>query len=251
MTNSSPPFPTARFEMLFQRESTHWWFVKRNELILWALHRFSPSFDTLLEIGCGTGFVLQAIQHQYPDAVLIGSDYFAEGLVFAQQRLPNVQMMQLDAQTMSDEKKYDVIGAFDVLEHIPDDQLALQNCARALTPNGMLFISVPQHMWLWSHVDTYSEHQRRYTEDELCEKVRLAGLHVVYTTSFVSFLVPLMLLMRKRVTTETYNPDAEFNVSPVLNRALKAIMHVELWLIRLGIRFPVGGSRFLVAQKRG
>lgn len=250
MTNTSHPFPTAGFEILFRRESTHWWFIKRNELILWALHRFSPSFDTLLEIGCGTGFVLQAIHHQYPNAVLTGSDFFSEGLEFAQQRLPNVQMMQLDAQTMNDEQQYDVIGAFDVFEHIPDDQLALQNCARALTPNGMLFISVPQHMWLWSHVDTYSEHQRRYTEDELCEKVQRAGLHVVYTTSFVSFLVPLMLLMRKRVSAETYNPDAEFNVSPALNIALKAIMHIELLLIRLGIRFPVGGSRFLVAQKR-
>jgi SAM-dependent methyltransferase len=250
MTNSSHPFPKAGFEMLFLRESTHWWFIKRNELILWALNRFSPRFDTFLEIGCGTGFVLQAIHHQYPDAVLTGTDYFSEGLVFAQKRLPNVQLMQLDAQTMNDENKYDVIGAFDVLEHIPDDQLALQNCARALTPNGMLFISVPQHMWLWSHVDTYSEHMRRYSEEELCEKVRLAGLQVVYTTSFVSLLVPLMMLMRKKVTAETYNPDAEFNVSPLLNTVLKTIMQIELLLIRIGIRFPIGGSRFLVAQKR-
>jgi 2-polyprenyl-3-methyl-5-hydroxy-6-metoxy-1,4-benzoquinol methylase len=250
MTNSSNPFPIAAFERLFVRESTHWWFVKRNELILWALHRFSPAFNSFLEIGCGTGFVLQAVHHQYPNALLTGTDFFSEGLAFAQQRLPNVQMMQLDAQTMNDEQKYDVIGAFDVLEHIPDDQLALQNCARALTPNGMLFISVPQHMWLWSYVDTYAEHRRRYTEDELCQKVRRAGLQVVYTTSFVSLLVPLMLIMRKRVSAETYNPDAEFDVSPLLNTILKSIMHIELWLIRLGIRFPIGGSRFLVAQKR-
>jgi len=250
MTDSSYPYPTSAFERLFLRESTHWWFVKRNELILWALHRFSPTFDTFLEIGCGTGFVLQAIHHQYPQAVLTGSDFFSEGLVFAQQRLPNVQLMQLDAQTMNDEEKYTVIGAFDVLEHIPDDQLALQNCARALKPNGMIFITVPQHMWLWSHVDTYSEHRRRYTEDELCQKVHLAGLRVVYTTSFVSLLVPLMLMMRKRITAETYNPDAEFDLSPFLNMVLKTIMHVELLLIRLGIRFPIGGSRFLIAQKR-
>lgn len=250
MTHSSNPFPVSAFSSLFLRESTHWWFVKRNELILWAIHRFSPTFDSFLEIGCGTGFVLQAIHHQYPHATLTGSDFFSEGLAFAQQRLPNVELIQLDAQTMNDEEKYDVIGAFDVLEHIPDDQLALQNCVRALTPNGMLFISVPQHMWLWSHVDTYSEHIRRYTEDELCQKVSLAGLQVVYTTSFVSLLVPLMLIMRKRVTAETYDPDEEFDVSPSLNMLLKTIMHVELLLIRLGIRFPIGGSRLLVAQKR-
>ena len=56
--------------------------------------------------------------------------------------------------------------------------------------------------------------------------------------------------MRKRVTAETYDPDEEFDVSPSLNMLLKTIMHVELLLIRLGIRFPIGGSRLLVAQKR-
>jgi 2-polyprenyl-3-methyl-5-hydroxy-6-metoxy-1,4-benzoquinol methylase len=157
MTHSSHPYPPAAFESLFHRESTNWWFIQRNQLILWALQRFMPTFDSLLEIGCGTGFVLQAIHAQHPHATLTGTDYFAEGLAYAKQRLPNVHLMQLDAQTMSDTQKYDVIGAFDVLEHIPDDQLVLQNCARALTPNGMMFISVPQHMWLWSHADVYGK----------------------------------------------------------------------------------------------
>jgi len=213
------------------------------------MRRFMPTFDSLLEIGCGTGFVLQAIHAQHPHATLTGTDYFEEGLVYAKKRLPNVHLMQLDAQTMSDTEKYDVIGVFDVLEHIPDDQLVLQNCARALTPNGMMFISVP-HMWLWSHVDVYAAHARRYTENDLTEKLQRAGLHVVYSTSFVSLLVPLMLLVRMRVTADSYNPDVEFDISPVLNTILQTIMQCELWLLRLGIRFPIGGSRFMVAQKR-
>ncbi|MFN5060304.1 MAG: class I SAM-dependent methyltransferase [Chloroflexota bacterium] len=250
MTHSSHPYPPAAFESLFHRESTNWWFIQRNQLILWALQRFMPTFDSLLEIGCGTGFVLQAIHAQHPHATLTGTDYFAEGLAYAKQRLPNVHLMQLDAQTMSDTQKYDVIGAFDVLEHIPDDQLVLQNCARALTPNGMMFISVPQHMWLWSHADVYAAHARRYTEKDLHQKLQCAGLHVVYSTSFVSLLVPLMLLVRIRVTADSYNPDAEFDISPTLNTILKTIMQFELWMLRMGIRFPIGGSRFMVAQKR-
>ena len=249
MNHSSDPFPVAGFDHLFTRESTNWWFLQRNELILWAMSRFVPSFRNLLEIGCGNGFVLAAIHAKYPHAQCTGTDFYDEGLAFARQRLPNCSFMQLDAQTMHEEHAYDVISAFDVLEHIPDDQLVIHNIARALTPNGFMVVTVPQHQWLWSHVDTYSSHMRRYSEADLCRKVEHAGLSVVYTTSFVSLLLPLMLMSRLRVNPDTYNPTAEFDISPTLNTVLIHIMRIEHWLIRRGIRWPVGGSRLLIAQK--
>lgn len=250
MNQPASPYPISAFQQLFVRESTHWWFIQRNALLLWVITQHIGTFRTFLEIGCGTGFVLSAIRDAYPAATLTGTEYYAEGLAFAQQRLPQVHLAQLDAQTMQDEAAYDVVGAFDVLEHIPDDQLVLHNIARALTPRGYVMITVPQHRWLWSYADTYAMHERRYTIDDLRQKVHNAGLDVVYTTSFVALLLPLMLLARRRVTAATYNPDAEFDISPRLNAVLMWVMHIELTLIRWGVRFPVGGSRFLLARKR-
>lgn len=250
MNHSTEPFPVSAFERLFKRESSNWWFIQRNNLIMWAIEAYIPSFRTLLEIGCGTGFVLTAIHAKYPAAKLVGTDYYDEGLIFAQQRMPDCTFMQLDAQIMQTEPKYDVISAFDVLEHIPNDELVLQNVARALTPGGFMLVTVPQHPWLWSYVDTYSNHVRRYTAEELHQKVTNAGLHVVYTTSFVSLLIPLMLISRRRVNQDKFDPSAEFDISPILNQLLMGIMHIELMLIRWGIRFPIGGSRLLIAQKK-
>ena len=81
--------------------------------------------------------------------------------------------------------------------------------------------------------------------------MKAAGLEIVKTTSFVSLLVPLMYLARsqkKDDSTEFY-PSAELALNPVLNSILYAIMKLELALIKLGIRFPIGGSRLVVGKK--
>ncbi len=151
---------------------------------------------------------------------------------------------------MTDSERYDVIGAFDVIEHIEQDQLVINNLSNALKTGGSLLISVPQHRWLWSEVDEYACHVRRYTRSELTEKIQSSGLHVEYATSFVSFLVPLMWLSRLRARTSDYDPMAEFKIPAGLNYSLEKIMKLELGLLKLGIRIPVGGSLLMVARKK-
>lgn len=150
---------------------------------------------------------------------------------------------------MTEKERYDVIGAFDVIEHIEHDQLVLKNLCNALTPNGSLIISVPQHRWLWSEVDEYACHVRRYTRSELAKKIRDAGLSVTYSTSFVSFLVPLMWVSRLRARTNKYDPMAEFQIKSWLNYSLEQVMKLELFLLKLGVRIPHGGSLLMIAKK--
>src|SRR4030095_1631809 len=94
--------------------------------------------------------------------------------------------------------EFDVIGAFDVLEHIKEDEEVLAQMYQATRPRGGVLLTVPQHSFLWSEVDDYSRHVRRYSASELKAKVKRAGFETLRTTSFVSLLLPVMFISRLR-----------------------------------------------------
>ena len=155
-------FGPEYFEHLARLESGHFWFEHRNRVILWGVRRFLPQAKSFLEIGCGTGFVLSAIRANDPRSRLAGGEIHVGGLTFARRRLPGVELFQIDATSIPFESEFDAIGAFDVIEHIEQDVMALKEAHRALVPGGILFLSVPQHPFLWSAVDEHSFHKRRY-----------------------------------------------------------------------------------------
>jgi SAM-dependent methyltransferase len=240
------------YDSLFAAESRHFWFRARNSLILWALGRYFPGAVCFLEIGCGTGFVLSGVREAFPELALSASDVRAEGLVHAASRLPGVSLFQMDARRIPFEAEFDVVGAFDVLEHIAEDESVLTAMARATKPDGGILLTVPQHRLLWSVVDDFSRHKRRYTRLELTEKVRRAGFEVVRVTSFCALLLPFLILARLRQPRNLpdFDPMGEFRIGRALNASLEAVLHLERLLVRRGLSFPVGGSLLLVARKR-
>ena len=245
-------FKTHYFKELAELEAGNFWFRTRNQLILWAIHKYSPELKSFLEIGCGTGFVISAISEEFPKARLLGSEYLEEGLVYARQRLSNAEFMQMDARHIPYESELDVIGAFDVLEHIEEDGDVLLQICKALKPGGIVFITVPQHRWLWSAVDDYACHVRRYTANELHEKVCSVGFEIILSTSFVSTLLPAMYLSRllkKNKMEVNMDAVAELRINPILNKIFEWFLYFELALIRVGVSLPIGGSRLLVARK--
>lgn len=245
-------FKTHYFKELAELEAGNFWFRARNKLILWALHKYSPGLKSFLEIGCGTGFVISAISKRFPEAKLSGSEYFEEGLVYARQRVPSAEFAKMDARHIPYESELDAIGAFDVLEHIEEDESVLQQMYKALKPGGFVFITVPQHRWLWSAVDEYACHVRRYGASELHQKVCRAGFEIIRSTSFVSTLLPAMYLSRLLQWNKTdMNMDdvAGLRINPILNKIFEWFMGFEWVLIRVGFSLPVGGSRLLVARK--
>ena len=115
-------FKPEYFARLAAIEQGHFWFRARNELIQWALCNYFPSAGSFFEIGCGTGFVLTGIRQNFPRMRLVGSEIFVDGLVFAKARLPEVELYQMDARRIPFEDEFDVVGAFDVLEHLVEDE---------------------------------------------------------------------------------------------------------------------------------
>lgn len=245
-------FKAAYFADLARLEAGHFWFRARNRLIIWVLGKYCPNFRSFLEIGCGTGYVLSGIVDAYPDAQLHGSEIFTAGLAFAAARQPTIDFMQMDGRSIPFVEEFDSIGAFDVLEHIEEDGQVLGQMHGALKPGGIILLTVPQHAWLWSPVDDYACHIRRYSDKEIHEKVKNAGFEILRSTSFVSSLLPAMFasrLMQKVLTKTNADPTAELRISPWLNSLFEKMLDAELAMIRNNINLPVGGSRLIVARK--
>ncbi len=247
-------FVESSFGLLFDLEPEDFWFIARNELLAWAIGRWFPDTRSMLEVGCGTGYVLSGMERRLGLKRVVGTELFSAGLQFAQRRMPDAELYQLDAtRPMPYVEEFDVVGCFDVLEHIPDDAAAFGGLVEAARPGGGVVITVPQHGWLWSTIDDYGHHQRRYTRRELVAKARAAGIEPLYTTSFVTLLLPLMLLSRllDRGNVDDFDPVAEHKRARHARRPLGAVMTLERALIRAGVRLPIGGSLLLVGRRSG
>jgi SAM-dependent methyltransferase len=248
---TSGGFDEGSFDYLPGAEERSFWFRSRNELIVWALRRYFSDSRSLLEIGCGTGFVLAGIRQAFPEMRLVGAELFEAGLDVAAKRVPDAELLQMDARRIPFESEFDVVGAFDVLEHIAEDEQALAEIHGALRSGGGLLITVPQHPRLWSVVDDYSRHVRRYRRMELLGKVRGAGFEIVRWTSFVSLLLPVLALSRARIRRqETFDPLSEYRAPPFVDSALGWVLSAERALIRAGLSLPAGGSLFIAARRR-
>ena len=245
-------FKSSYFSELARLEEANFWFQSRNQLILWVLKEYCQNFQSLLEIGCGTGYVLSGVSKQFPRSTLHGSEIFIAGLGFAAARLPSANFMQMDARSIPFEEEFDVIGAFDVLEHIEEDECTLAQVHAALKPQGFMLLTVPQHAWLWSPVDEYAFHVRRYAASDLHRKVETAGFRIIRSTSFVTTLLPAMMISRflqKKVSDRDFDATAELKISPWLNSLFFQFLSIELATIKKGFNFPIGGSRLVVARK--
>lgn len=247
----SKGFEAHYFGPLAEMEAGNFWFRSRNRLLIWALQRYFPEASNFLEIGCGTGFVLSGIRKALPELELCGSEVFSEGLSFAAERLPGIELFQMDARRIPFREEFDVVGAFDVLEHVEEDEEVLAQMYQATRKRGGILVTVPHHTFLWSQADDYARHVRRYETQELKDKVKRAGFDNVRVTSFVSVLLPLLIISRfkQRLTREEFDPMSEFRIGPLVNATLEKILDAERALIRTGLSLPFGGSLLLVARR--
>jgi SAM-dependent methyltransferase len=245
-------FKSGYFSELAKLEEQNFWFRSRNKLIVWALSKYCKDFQSFLEVGCGTGFVLSGVSQAFPGATLLGSEIFTAGLGYAAARLPFVKFIQMDARNIPYREEFDVIGAFDVLEHIEEDVDVLRQIHASLKLHGFILLTVPQHAWLWSSVDEYACHVRRYSAKDIHRRIEASGFQIIRSTSFVTTLLPAMLLSRllqRGRSAEEIDVAAELKLSAWLNSIFLELLNFEAFLIKVGLNFSVGGSRLVVAKK--
>jgi SAM-dependent methyltransferase len=240
----------ALFEPLAQWENDNFWFVPRNRLLTTLLTRHFPAAECIMEVGCGSGFVLSEIAAMKHWRRLVGSELHHAGLSIARSRLgQRAEFVQMDARNIPAREVFDVIGAFDVLEHIDDDDAVLASMYRAVRSGGGILLAVPQHPWLWSNMDELALHVRRYRRGELEEKVCAAGFRVLFSGSYTALLLPTMAASRCVGADRPNSLRQQFELPAIANALLKAILQIEVTLTLAGVRFPAGGSRVIVAGK--
>jgi SAM-dependent methyltransferase len=246
-------FKPEYFGALAKLEEGNFWFRARNRLITWALRRQFPAAESFFEIGCGTGFVLSAIAKTRPGLRLFGSEIYSTGLDVAAKRVRKATFFQMDARNIPFAEEFDVIGAFDVLEHIHEDEKVLSRMYQATRAGGGVILTVPQHPYLWSRQDEHACHVRRYTSSEIRSKVESAGFTVTQISSFVSLLLPLLAVarLRNRDMAGEFDPLEELRIGRAANAVLERVMDLERALIQLGVSFPAGGSLLVVGTKPG
>jgi SAM-dependent methyltransferase len=247
-------YDPAAFSALYEAEERHFWFRARNALIevlaKSALSRVEA--PCILEIGCGTGNVLRTLNRVRKNGLVVGLDFHTEGLLLAKRRC-SVPLVQASAQQAPFAIGFDLLGMFDVLEHIADDTAALKVARDLLRPGGTLLITVPAHMKLWSYADDFARHCRRYEIAELGDRLAVAGLELEFISPFMSILYPALRLWRRLNGSGSGTNVQQFNrdltVIPILNELVAWALTLEARWVGARRRLRYGASLVAVAVR--
>jgi SAM-dependent methyltransferase len=237
------------YQQMAELDDRHWWYCARRQVLAELIRREArpPANAAILEIGCGTGHNLAMLaEFGHVD----GLELDDEARALSEKRLGRkVMSAPLPELAGVPEGHYDLIGAFDVVEHIDDDAAALASIATKLKPGGKFVIAVPAHQWMWSAHDVVNHHKRRYSKRALRRLIESSPMKLNMIGYFNSLLFPLAIAERAASKIRgKENADVKLPASP-LNAALEAVFAAERYLVgRLPL--PPGLSLFAVAEAR-
>lgn len=252
MDESHEDYNAKGLDNLYLQEEKHFWFIARKEFILQNAHKYIKPEDKIIEIGAGTGNVARYLQKNGYKDISVGEMHL-NGLKYAQSYGMKA-CYQFDLLDGPFENEFDTVCMFDVLEHIPNDNIALQNVYKMLKYDGKIVLTVPSHMWLWNRDDAIAGHKIRYTKKELVKRLEQNGFEVLSARYFFMAITPLLFLRRvlnkddgSKVKNEEYNSDISMNST--LSKILLFISRVENKLNKFLPNW-FGGSLFIIARKK-
>ena len=149
------------YRIFFEIQKKHWWFVTKKKIVLEtiALNMGISKDFTILDIGCGSGLMLNSLERI---GVTSGMDMSDEAISFSQEIFSGtIKKGSLPSDVPYPNNQFDLITALDVIEHIDDDQASLEKIRDLLKKNGKCILTVPAYMCLWSKFDELNEHKRR------------------------------------------------------------------------------------------
>lgn len=236
------------YDRMNELEQSHWWFVGRRRIIAALIVRFLPKGGkaNILEAGCGSGGNLAMLGSL---GTVDAFEYDADARQHATEKSGlDVRFGALPDDLPFADRRYDLIGLFDVLEHVEADTASLAALAARLSDKGVILVTVPAFPFLWSRHDERHHHFRRYTRKTLAEVAAKAGLKVRYSSYFNFFLFPAAVATRalKRLTgSET--PDDSMP-SGWVNGVLTRVFGAERHLVGR-LRLPFGLSLAAVLER--
>lgn len=239
---------SAEFEKHERLERDHWWFEGRRRCIAAVLSRELPAVANreLLDVGCGTGGMFPMLQRF---GKVSGAEYSADARARAHRNFPDVEVSPCELPNTLPPGPFDVVTAFDVIEHVDDPVASLQAMVARLRPDGRLVVTVPALQLLWSQHDVTLQHRRRYSRELLVEQLQAVGLRVTFDSFFNTGLFPVVAAARllERVRGPGRGSDLT-PVPPLVNAALRELFGAEAQLLARG-RLPIGVSLIAVGRR--
>jgi SAM-dependent methyltransferase len=235
------------YDRMAELDQLHWWYRARRKVLAALIKRVARPApgSTILEVGCGTGHNIPMLE-QFGTVEAIEVDPAAREM--AEHRLGRaVGSAPLPALDGVADASFDMIGSFDVIEHIADDAAALAGIARCLKPGGKFVMTVPAHQWMWSAHDVVNHHQRRYSKKGLEALFRASPLKLEKMGYLNSLLLPVAIAARTAGKI-TGKDDGDDTLPPApLNAALEAVFAQEARLIGR-VPLPPGLTLWAVAS---
>ena len=235
-------------------EKTHWWFLARKEILRSLIHRvlqrhshLSPSENgqlKILNIGIAGGETSRMLC-SLGEVTSIEYDE-ATCKELAKRSIP---VIQADMKNLPfEDASFDIVAAFDVVEHIDDDQSAIDEAFRTTKKGGLVFMTVPAYPILWSNHDEVNHHFRRYTSSRFKELFN--GQQIIFSSYFNFLLFPVVAFLRltSKLRVPLHPAKSDFNITR-FNIILKKIFESEKHLLSRFISFPYGVSFMLFARK--
>jgi SAM-dependent methyltransferase len=212
----------------------------------------------VVDAGCSSGYLLEDLRRERPDARLVGVDLVAAGLRRAHDLVPEAQLLLADVCDLPlAGGAVDAVVSANLLEHVPDDVGALRELARVLRPGGRAAIIVPAGPSTYDYYDRFLGHERRYARGEMAAKGRDAGLRVIADHHIGSLLYPAFWAVKQRNRRRHPNPSepemqqlVERDIARTTDSRLgAATTTLERKLIDRGIALPFGIRSFVVLER--
>lgn len=234
------------YYLMYEKEDSNWWFKGRRYIAISILKRIYQKNKRLkiLDFGCGTGRNIIELK-KFGDVG--GIDIAAKSKEFCKKRGLSIKLVDIskkEANFKCYEKKYDLITAFDVIEHIGDDMLVLKRLKSFLKNDGVLLITVPAFDFLWSNHDKVLHHKRRYNKKELITKLKRGGFSIELVSYYNLFIFPFAIL-RKIINPKSSSVGL---TKDWFGGIFKYLYMLEEALIRKN-KVPFGVSIICVAKK--
>jgi SAM-dependent methyltransferase len=232
-------------------EREQWWFVARRAILAAVLARYLPPDPRrrMLDIGCGTGGMLPMLS-RFGSVQGLETDEGALDHCHASYSDFDVRGGRIPSDVPSD-GTFDVVTAFDVVEHIADDVGAFRAMRAAIHPGGLAVVTVPALPVLWSQHDEVNGHQRRYTRASLLDVIDRSGFEPTHLSYFNTVLLPIVAAARlaQRLRPRRVAPHSDFTMpGATTNRILTRLMRSERSLVA-NRGLPLGVSLVAVAHR--